>query len=131
MWKLLSFRFLGYTSTAEKVSKYGVFLARVFRHSDWIRRDTPFLSVFSSNEAKYGQEKTAYLDNFHTVISWAKLVWSSASQKILESCGFKNLLFLRINSTLFQLILVIKLLKFMVKLVQAYIVYKESMQVFL
>ena len=36
-----------------------VFLLRTFTHSDWIRRDTPYLSVFrfSPNTGKYGPEK--------------------------------------------------------------------------
>ena len=35
-----------------------IFLVRIFPHSDWIRRDTPYLSVFSPNEGKCGPEKT-------------------------------------------------------------------------
>ena len=38
-----------------------------FPHSDWIRRDTPYLSVFSPNAGKYGPDKTPYLHTFHTV----------------------------------------------------------------
>ena len=43
------------------------FLIRIFLHPDWMRRDTPYLSVFSQNAGKYGPEKTPYLDNFHAV----------------------------------------------------------------
>ena len=43
------------------------FLVRVFQHSDWIRRDTLYLSVFSLNAGKYGPEKTPYSDTFHAV----------------------------------------------------------------
>ena len=43
------------------------FLVRVFSHSDWIRKDTKYLSVFSPNAGKYGPEKTPYLDIFHAV----------------------------------------------------------------
>ena len=32
-------------------------MVRIFLHSDWIRRDTPYLSVFSPNVGKYGPEK--------------------------------------------------------------------------
>ena len=32
-------------NTAWKMSKYGVFLVRIFPHSDWIRRDTPSYSA--------------------------------------------------------------------------------------
>ena len=43
------------------------FLVRIFPHSEWIRRDTSYLSVFSPNAGKYGPEKTPYLDTFHAV----------------------------------------------------------------
>ena len=43
------------------------FLVRIFPHSDWIQRDTPYLSVFSPNVGKYGPEKTPYSDTFHAV----------------------------------------------------------------
>ena len=38
--------------TAWKVSVFGVFLVCIFPQSDWIRRDTPQLSVFSPNAGK-------------------------------------------------------------------------------
>ena len=38
-------------------------------HSDWIRRDTKYFSVFSPNAGKYGPEKTPYLDTFHAVFT--------------------------------------------------------------
>ena len=34
------------------------FLVRIFLHSDWIRRDSKYLSVFSPNAGKCGREKT-------------------------------------------------------------------------
>ena len=34
-----------------------VFLVHIFSHSDWIRRDTGYLSVLSPNAGKYGPEK--------------------------------------------------------------------------
>ena len=40
-----------------KVSVFGVFLVHIFPHSDWIRRDTPYLSVFSPYTGKLGPEK--------------------------------------------------------------------------
>ena len=39
-----------------KVSLFGVFLAHIFPHLDWIRRDTPYLSIFSPNARKHGPE---------------------------------------------------------------------------
>ena len=43
--------------TGWEVSVFGVFLVHIFPHSDWIRRDTPNLSVFSPNAGKNGPEK--------------------------------------------------------------------------
>ena len=43
--------------TMWKVSVFGVFLVRIFPHSDRIQRDTPNPSVFSSNTRKYGPQK--------------------------------------------------------------------------
>ena len=40
----------------KKVSLFGVILARIFPHSDSIRRDTKYISIFSSNAGKYGPE---------------------------------------------------------------------------
>ena len=42
--------------TVWKVSLLGVILVRIFPHSDWIRRDTSYLSVFSVNARKCGPE---------------------------------------------------------------------------
>ena len=42
--------------TAWKVPVFGIFLVRIFPHSDWIRRYTEYLSVFSPNAGKYGPE---------------------------------------------------------------------------
>ena len=44
-----------------------LFLVRIFPHSDCIRRDTKYLSVFSPNTGKYGPEITPDLDTFHVV----------------------------------------------------------------
>ena len=35
----------------------GIFLVEIFPHSDWIRRDTEYPSVFIPNARKYGPEK--------------------------------------------------------------------------
>ena len=42
-------------TTAWKVSLFGVILVRIFPHSDWIQRDTPYLSVLSPNAGKCGE----------------------------------------------------------------------------
>ena len=39
------------------MKKIRVFLVLIFPHSNWIKRDTPFLSVFSPNAGIYGPEK--------------------------------------------------------------------------
>ena len=44
-----------------------LFLVRIFPHSEWIRRNTKYLSVFGSNAGKYKPEMTPYLDTFHAV----------------------------------------------------------------
>ena len=56
-----------YEALREKCSNTEFFLVRIFLHSDWIQRDTPCFSVFSSNAGKYEPEKTPYLDTFLTV----------------------------------------------------------------
>ena len=45
------------------------FWSVIIPHSDWIRRDTSYRSVFSQNVVKYGPGKTPYLDSFHAVRS--------------------------------------------------------------
>ena len=50
-------RLLAVKYTAWKVSVFGDLLIRIFPHSDWIRRDTPYLSIFSPNAGKYRLEK--------------------------------------------------------------------------
>ena len=49
------------------------FLVRIFPYSNWILRDTSYLSVFSPNAGKYGPEKTPYLDTFHAVDDLKKI----------------------------------------------------------
>ena len=58
-WKL--------TENQNKYPNTKFFLVRIFPHSNWIRRDTSYLSVFSPNTGKYGPEKNPYLNTFHTV----------------------------------------------------------------
>ena len=51
----------------ENCSNMEFFLVCIFPHSDWMRRDTEYLSVFSPNTEKYGPGKTPYVDIFHVV----------------------------------------------------------------
>ena len=39
---------------------FGVFLAHIFPHSDWIQNDTPYLSEFRPNARKYWPDKIKY-----------------------------------------------------------------------
>ena len=63
------------------------FLVCIFPHSDWIRRNTKYLSEFSPNAWKYGPEKTSYLDTFHIVIIWLFKVYNMYQQKN-NTCWF-------------------------------------------
>ena len=58
----------GKPSLREKCPSTKFFQVCTFPHSDWMRRDTECLSVFSPNARKYGPEKTLYLDTFHAVL---------------------------------------------------------------
>ena len=59
-------RTLGHSNTAWKVSKYWVFLVRIFPHSDW---------MLNPNVGKYGPEKTPYLDTFQPVKGHSNSTW--------------------------------------------------------
>ena len=48
---------LGFYYNAWKVFVFWVFLVRILPHSDWIRKDTLDLSLFSPKAGKYGPEK--------------------------------------------------------------------------
>ena len=60
-------------SLCEMCPNMEFFLVRIFPHSDLIRKDTKYLSVFSPNAGKYGPEKISYLDTFHAVVNSIKL----------------------------------------------------------
>ena len=62
-----------YNFTAWKVSVFGVILARIFPHSDWLRRDTEYLSVFSPNAGKYRPEKNSVYGHFSRSLN--HLLW--------------------------------------------------------
>ena len=84
----------------EKCPNKEFFLARIFPHSDWIRRETEYLSVLSTNAGKCGPEKTPYLDTFHTV--WASLtsffssliIWIAVGNPLQKSQRFFQYLIL-------------------------------------
>ena len=73
----------------EKCPNTELFLIRIFLYSDWIRRDLPYLSVFSPNTGKYGQEITPYLDTFHAVkVAKVYKFWRRISKRWVEPCCF-------------------------------------------
>ena len=55
-FKTLSIIYAGIYN-AWKVSVFKIFLVCIFPHSDWVRRETRYLSVFNSNAGKCRQEK--------------------------------------------------------------------------
>ena len=57
LWLTLLWEHLCTYYIAWKLVVFGVFLVRIFPHWDWIRRDNPFLPVFSPNAGKYRPEK--------------------------------------------------------------------------
>ena len=54
------------SSTALKLSRYGVFLVRIFLYSEWIRRDTPYSVRMREIRTR---ENSPYLDIFHAVFT--------------------------------------------------------------
>ena len=47
-----------YIHIASKVSVFGVILVRIFPHLEWIRKDTPYLSVFNPNAGNADQNNS-------------------------------------------------------------------------
>ena len=68
---------------SEKCPNTEFFLFHVFSHSDWIRRDTEYLSAFSPNAGKYGPEETPYLDISRSVASALRRNFSQSSHPFL------------------------------------------------
>ena len=60
-------------------SHYGPHFSRIFPHLDWIRRDIPYLSVFSPNAGKCGKmwtRTTPNTDTFYLVIRSLSVLYS-------------------------------------------------------
>ena len=77
-WRCLEWQLVK-CALREKCPNTEFFMVRILPHSDWIRRVTEYLSVFSPNARKYGPEKTPYLDSFHAVeLFWDHLFGSYA-----------------------------------------------------
>ena len=66
--------------TAWKVPVFGVFLVRISPHSDWIRIDTEYLSVFSPYKGKYGPEKLRIRTLFTLWMFWSISILSNILQ---------------------------------------------------
>ena len=74
------------------MSVFGVIRVRIFPHSDWIRRDTPYLSVFSrmrenadQNNFKYGH----FLRSEQVAVMTSSISFFKLYELILE-CIFLN-----------------------------------------
>ena len=65
---------VGLAITALKVCISKVFLVRHFPHSDWIRRDTTYLSVFSPNVRNKNQTNSEY-EHFTQYIFFIPFEW--------------------------------------------------------
>ena len=71
-------------SLREMCPNKGLLLIRIFLHSDWIRRFTLQISVFSQNTGKYGPEITPHQDTFHAVIISYISPISPSKDKVLQ-----------------------------------------------
>ena len=80
---------------AWKVSIFGIFLFRNFPHSDWIRRDTKYLSVFSPNAGNNKPEKLWIRTLFtQCFTSWKHSDYKADFEKAVVGCvlGFNSLM---------------------------------------
>ena len=92
-----------YPSLCEMCTNTEFLLVCIIPHSDWIRRDTSYLSVFIPNAGKYGPEKTPYLDTFHAVHELSRVIlkvslaalkpWTFSAQVNMFSWIFAELFF--------------------------------------
>ena len=91
--------------TAWKLSIFGVFLVRISRHSDWIRRDTPNLSVFSPNAGKCGLKKKSEYGHFSRSDCFRKKITIfPKNKKSKKKCSIEKVLnrFLTASEVLFR-----------------------------
>ena len=75
-------------ATAWKVFVFGVILVRIFLHSNWIRSDTSYLSVFSPNMRKCGpvqlRIRTLFTDTVY-VAQWYSTLYVVRCNNIMVS----------------------------------------------
>ena len=86
----------------EKCPNTELFLTRILPHSDWIRRDTSYLSVFSPNAGKYGPEITPHLDTFQAVNILRKISLQFQNLKLSISCKIAFYIFFVIKCETFE-----------------------------
>ena len=67
--------------TGWKVSVFGVFLVRILRNLDWMRRDTEDLSVFSPNAEKKDTFQAVY--NLYFLRETSLFFWIASEYRIL------------------------------------------------
>ena len=77
-------------SEAHKVSIFGVFLVCIFPHSDWTRRDTPYLDKHTKFTFKSSCEKVSTLKNRFLRISFHCKVLGTVAVFILLVLKIKN-----------------------------------------
>ena len=64
-----------FTSTAWKLSVFGVILVRIFPHSEWIRRDTEYLRMWENldqNNSEYRHLLRSDRDAWTLALSWRR-----------------------------------------------------------
>ena len=84
MFSLLNNSFQSRMHCVKSVQIRSFFLVRIFPHSDWIRKDTLYLSVFGLNAGKTDQKKLRIWTLF---TQW----WSMFSEKGSKFSNFGNL----------------------------------------
>ena len=82
------------------MSVFGVILFCIFLHWDWMRRDTPYISVFSLNAGRYGPEKLQIQTLLHSVWPSEKITsnikyWNprEATKDLTENIILQNIIF--------------------------------------
>ena len=98
-------------NTSWKVSVFGVFLVRIFSHSDWIWRDAAYRSTFSPNSEKYGPEipQIRHFSRCGMVLNniqkklFRRLVGQLCPVTVgryFKSCGWKQIIYSKVCSSI-------------------------------
>ena len=89
---------------AWKVSVFGVILALIFPHLDWIRRNTPYISVFIPNAGICGPEQLWIRTLFtQCEILWVRHIYWLSNRKIFQKRFWmlQGSFFWRLNRNIF------------------------------